>query len=102
MSLLLFQLMANGAWEKPISGINLRSDVKYSKNISFFCCCTLTKFFNFSLSKNFHPWNHWHIMARFETDSYFPEPMWGQKQRVAQLDLLQLFVYRQITLNTFN
>jgi hypothetical protein len=26
-------------------------------------------------------------MARFETDSYFPEPMWGQKQREAQLDL---------------
>jgi hypothetical protein len=23
-------------------------------------------------------------MARFETDSYFPEPMWGQKQREAQ------------------
>jgi hypothetical protein len=26
-------------------------------------------------------------MACFETDSYFPEPMWGQKQREAQLDL---------------
>ena len=24
---------------------------------------------------------HWHIMARFEEDSYFPEPMWGTKQR---------------------
>jgi hypothetical protein len=26
-------------------------------------------------------------MARFETDSYFPEPMWGQKQREVQLGL---------------
>jgi diadenosine tetraphosphate (Ap4A) HIT family hydrolase len=24
---------------------------------------------------------HWHIMARFENDEYFPEPMWGAKQR---------------------
>ncbi|MGZ5207483.1 MAG: HIT family protein [Sulfuricurvum sp.] len=24
---------------------------------------------------------HWHIMARFNDDSYFPEPMWGVKQR---------------------
>jgi hypothetical protein len=34
-------------------------------------------------------------MARFETDSYFPEPMWGQKQREAQLSsfstLIKLF-----------
>jgi hypothetical protein len=26
-------------------------------------------------------------MARFKTDSYFPEPMWGTKQRDAELDL---------------
>ncbi|MBD3799753.1 HIT family protein [Sulfuricurvum sp.] len=30
---------------------------------------------------NMLPRVHWHIMARFENDSYFPEPMWGQKQR---------------------
>jgi diadenosine tetraphosphate (Ap4A) HIT family hydrolase len=24
---------------------------------------------------NLLPQVHWHIMARFETDSYFPEPM---------------------------
>ncbi|MDR2153214.1 MAG: HIT family protein [Helicobacteraceae bacterium] len=24
---------------------------------------------------------HIHIMARFEDDSHFPEPMWGQRQR---------------------
>ncbi|MCK4442052.1 MAG: HIT family protein [Sulfurovaceae bacterium] len=30
---------------------------------------------------NYMPHLHWHIMARFENDSYFPEPMWGVKQR---------------------
>ncbi|MDD5159241.1 MAG: HIT family protein [Sulfuricurvum sp.] len=30
---------------------------------------------------NMMPRVHWHIMARFENDSYFPEPMWGVKQR---------------------
>ncbi len=30
---------------------------------------------------NYMPHVHWHIMARFEEDAYFPEPMWGTKQR---------------------
>lgn len=30
---------------------------------------------------NMLPRVHWHIMARFSNDSYFPEPMWGVKQR---------------------
>ncbi len=28
---------------------------------------------------------HIHVMARFEEDSYFPEPIWGKKQRDAKL-----------------
>ena len=36
---------------------------------------------------NYMPHVHWHIMARFKEDSYFPEPMWGKKQREAKLDL---------------
>ncbi|KYJ85869.1 HIT family protein [Sulfurovum riftiae] len=36
---------------------------------------------------NYVPHVHWHIMARFKTDSYFPEPMWGKKQRNAALTL---------------
>ena len=36
---------------------------------------------------NMLPHVHWHIMARFKEDSYFPEPMWGEKQRNAGLDL---------------
>jgi len=30
---------------------------------------------------NMLPHVHWHIMARFKEDDYFPEPMWGSKQR---------------------
>ncbi len=36
---------------------------------------------------NYMPHVHWHIMARFEKDSYFPEPMWGTKQRESDLTL---------------
>jgi diadenosine tetraphosphate (Ap4A) HIT family hydrolase len=36
---------------------------------------------------NYMPLVHFHIMARFEKDSYFPEPMWGKKQREMNLDL---------------
>jgi len=36
---------------------------------------------------NYLPHVHWHIMARFKNDSYFPEPMWGEKQREAHLVL---------------
>lgn len=36
---------------------------------------------------NMLPQVHWHIMARFRDDSYFPEPMWGTKQRDAELVL---------------
>jgi diadenosine tetraphosphate (Ap4A) HIT family hydrolase len=24
---------------------------------------------------------HWHVMARFEWDAYFPEPTWGTRKR---------------------
>lgn len=30
---------------------------------------------------NYVPHVHFHIMARFDNDSYFPEPMWGAKMR---------------------
>jgi diadenosine tetraphosphate (Ap4A) HIT family hydrolase len=36
---------------------------------------------------NYMPHIHWHIMARFEEDSYYPEPMWGTKQRESNLTL---------------
>ncbi len=36
---------------------------------------------------NYVPHVHFHIQARFENDSFFPEPTWGQKQRDANLNL---------------
>ena len=36
---------------------------------------------------NYVPHVHFHIMARFKEDSFFPEPMWGKKQRDTNLDL---------------
>ena len=36
---------------------------------------------------NYLPHVHFHVMARFEEDSYFPEPMWGKKQREGRLEL---------------
>jgi len=40
---------------------------------------------NIASFANYLPKVHWHVMARFKTDSYFPEPMWGEKQREAEL-----------------
>ncbi|MCK5727496.1 MAG: hypothetical protein KAH22_11820 [Thiotrichaceae bacterium] len=42
---------------------------------------------NIASFANYLPIVHWHIMARYEQDSFFPEPMWGEKQREAKLDL---------------
>jgi len=42
---------------------------------------------------NYMPHVHWHIMARFEEDSYYPEPMWGTKQREASLELPSLEIF---------
>ncbi len=50
---------------------------------------------NIAMFGNYLPHLHIHVMARFENDSYFPEPMWGQKQRDANLNLpsFKSFVY---------
>ncbi len=42
---------------------------------------------------NMLPQVHWHIMARFENDSYFPEPVWGDKQREGSLELPSIVVF---------
>lgn len=47
---------------------------------------------------NYVPHVHWHIMARFEEDSYYPEPMWGTKQREASLNLPSMATfYKNLT-----
>lgn len=42
---------------------------------------------NIAIFGNYLPHLHIHVMARFEEDSYFPEPMWGVKQRQSNLNL---------------
>jgi len=42
---------------------------------------------NMASFANMLPRVHIHVMARFEDDSYFPNPMWGEKLRVAKLNL---------------
>ncbi|MGE4397007.1 MAG: HIT family protein [Sulfurimonas sp.] len=42
---------------------------------------------NMASFANMLPRVHIHVMARFESDSYFPNPMWGEKLREAKLNL---------------
>ena len=51
---------------------------------------------------NYMPHVHWHIMARFEKDSYFPEPMWGNKQRESALVLPKLDIFCNRLLEKIN
>ncbi|CAA6811089.1 MAG: Diadenosine tetraphosphate (Ap4A) hydrolase and other HIT family hydrolases [uncultured Sulfurovum sp.] len=45
---------------------------------------------------NYVPHVHWHIMARFEEDAFFPEPMWGKKQRESTYVLENFDIFTQI------
>ena len=42
---------------------------------------------NMASFANMLPRVHIHVMARYENDSYFPNPMWGKKLRDATLKL---------------
>jgi len=42
---------------------------------------------NMASFANMLPRVHLHVMARFENDSHFPNPMWGEKLREANLNL---------------
>ena len=42
---------------------------------------------NMASFANMLPRVHIHVMARFEDDSFFPNPMWGEKLRVSNLKL---------------
>ena len=47
---------------------------------------------------NYMPIVHWHIMARFDNDSHYPEPMWGEKQRnvILKLPFFDIFCRRLV------
>ena len=42
---------------------------------------------NIASFANYVPRVHFHVQARFKNDSFFPESMWGKKQRIAKLNL---------------
>lgn len=42
---------------------------------------------NMASFANILPRVHIHVMARFKDDSYFPNPMWGEKLRESDLQL---------------
>ncbi|MEO8152845.1 MAG: HIT family protein [Rhizobacter sp.] len=39
---------------------------------------------NLAALGNMVPHLHWHVIARFEWDSHFPQPIWGVRQRDVQ------------------
>lgn len=39
---------------------------------------------------NMVPHLHWHVIPRYTDDLHFPQPVWGQPQRAAQLASLQV------------
>ncbi|MFM9915228.1 MAG: HIT family protein [Rhizobacter sp.] len=47
---------------------------------------------NLAALGNLVPHLHWHVIARFEADSHFPQPIWGVQQResVSPLALLRV------------
>ena len=51
---------------------------------------------------NYMPHVHWHIMARFEEDSYYPEPMWGEKQRESDLRLANFEIFTERVINSIS
>ena len=57
----------------PVDGDDASSDAGVRCNMASFA--------------NMLPRVHIHVMARFENDSYFPNPMWGEKLRDADLNL---------------
>ena len=48
---------------------------------------------NIAAFGNYLPHLHIHVMARFKEDSFFPEPMWGMKQRDSDLKLLDSNIF---------
>lgn len=48
---------------------------------------------NIAAFGNYLPHLHIHVMARFKEDSFYPEPMWGVKQRDSKLILPESHIF---------
>jgi len=57
---------------------------------------------NMASFANMLPRVHLHVMARFEDDSYFPNPMWGEKVREANLSLPDEEIFHKRLFNALN
>ena len=57
---------------------------------------------NMASFANMIPRVHIHVMARFELDSYFPNPMWGEKLRDSDLKLPQKEEFHKRVFNSLN
>ena len=57
---------------------------------------------NMASFANMLPRVHIHVMARFKEDSYFPNPMWGEKLRDSDLKLPQEEEFHKRVFNTLN
>jgi diadenosine tetraphosphate (Ap4A) HIT family hydrolase len=51
---------------------------------------------------NMLPKVHWHIQARFENDAFFPQPLWGAKERTSTLSLPSFDGFVKILLKRLN
>ena len=57
---------------------------------------------NMASFANMLPRVHIHVMARFEEDSYFPNPMWGEKMRESDLKLPNAEAFYKRVFNALN
>ena len=64
-------------------------DIMETAMLSYFNCDKI----NIASFGNYLPHVHFHIMARFKNDNFFPEPMWGKQQRDNQLLLPDFHVF---------
>jgi len=57
---------------------------------------------NMASFANILPRLHIHVMARYKEDSYFPNPMWGEKLREANLELPEEKLFYRKLFNALN
>jgi diadenosine tetraphosphate (Ap4A) HIT family hydrolase len=71
-------------------------DIIEKEMLEYFKCDKI----NIASFGNYMPHVHFHIMARFKNDNYFPEPMWGKKQRDNELKLPSFGIFYEKLANT--
>ncbi len=65
--------------------------------ISFFRPCKI----NMASFGNYVPRVHIHVMARFDNDTFFPEPVWGRKQRQGSVECGDFEIFEKLLSRAF-